>query len=113
MKKIDYYSIADVFVLPSKNEGFAIVFLEALASGLTVIAPNKYGCPEGLLNGDLGILVDEDRHDLIANAIHSVFLRKVNKDLINKSFFKNQTKKIYGIQRWNSEVKIFYNLIKT
>lgn len=111
-EKIDYYSIADVFILPSKNEGFAIVFLEALASGLTVIAPNKYGCPEGLLNGDLGILIDEDRYDLIANAIHSVFSKKINKNLIDKNFLRNETKKIYGIQRWNSEVTDFYNMIR-
>ena len=37
-EKLDYLLLADVFILPSKNEGFAIVFLEALMAGLVVIA---------------------------------------------------------------------------
>ena len=111
-EKNSYLSLADVFILPSKNEGFAIVFLEALMAGLVVIAPNKYGCPEGLLHGELGILVDEDRKDLIADAILSVFLNKIPFNLKNRKMIISKTKKIYGIERWNKEVKEFYESIK-
>jgi hypothetical protein len=34
----DFYNLCDVFAMPSKGEGFGIVFLEALASGKPVIA---------------------------------------------------------------------------
>ena len=65
---------------PSKNEGFAIVFIEALATGgLPVIAPDKYGCPEGLLNGELGLNVDVDNKKMIAEKILSIFKRKIPK----------------------------------
>ena len=67
--------MADVFILPSKYEGFAIVFLEALLAGLIVIALIDMGVLKGLLNGDLGILIDVDRVDLIAEAILSVLLK--------------------------------------
>ncbi|MDD5245827.1 MAG: glycosyltransferase family 4 protein [Candidatus Omnitrophica bacterium] len=41
-----YYSAADMFLLPSKEEWFGIVFLEAMAAGLPIIAANVDACPE-------------------------------------------------------------------
>ncbi len=111
-EKYDYLSMADVFILPSKYEGFAIVFLEALLAGLIVIAPNKYGCSEGLLNGDLGILIDVDRADLIAEAILSVFVGEIPENLTNKKLIISKTIEIYGIERWNNDIKNFYESIK-
>ena len=105
--KLNYLSLADVFILPSKNEGFAIVFIEALAAGLPVIAPDKYGCPEGLLNGELGLNVDVDNKKMIAEKILSIFKRKIPKKLLDKDYLKTKTKQIYGRNRWNKEVKFF------
>ena len=56
----DHYLLADVFVMPSTQEGFGIVFLEALVCGLPVIAGNKDGSVDALLNGKLGKLIDPD-----------------------------------------------------
>ncbi|HEX8372223.1 MAG TPA: glycosyltransferase family 4 protein [Chthoniobacterales bacterium] len=62
----DLYQACDVFVLPSKKEGFGIVFLEALACGLPVIAGNVDASGEPLLGGELGVLVDPNATNQIA-----------------------------------------------
>jgi len=52
------YRMADVFVMPSDQEGFGIVFLEAAASGLRVIGGNADGSADALADGAIGALVD-------------------------------------------------------
>lgn len=62
----DYYRLADVFVMPSAQEGFGIVFLEAAASGLKLIAGNADGSTDALADGALGLVIDpEDSHALV------------------------------------------------
>jgi glycosyltransferase involved in cell wall biosynthesis len=57
-QKPDYYRLADAYVMPSRAEGFGIVFLEALACGLPVMGSIADGGREALLDGALGCLVD-------------------------------------------------------
>ena len=52
-----YLSGADVFVLPSRKEGFGIVFLEAMHYGKPVIAGAHGGSPEVVIDGETGLLV--------------------------------------------------------
>ena len=52
------YGDADLFVMPSTKEGFGIVFLEALACGTPVIAGNRDGSVDAVLDGRLGRTVD-------------------------------------------------------
>jgi glycosyltransferase involved in cell wall biosynthesis len=54
----DHFLLADLFVLPSKNEGFGIVFIEALACGLPVICGNADGSTDAIRNGELGTAID-------------------------------------------------------
>jgi len=57
-RKADYYRVADAYVMPSRGEGFGIVFLEALACGIPVLGSRADGSREALLDGALGELVD-------------------------------------------------------
>src|SRR5262249_36589168 len=65
----DYFRLADVFVMPSTQEGFGIVFLEALATGIRVIGGSKDGSRDALGDGALGTLVDPENSEELESAI--------------------------------------------
>ncbi|HET9470933.1 MAG TPA: glycosyltransferase, partial [Usitatibacter sp.] len=68
-RKADYYRLADAYVMPSRGEGFGIVFLEAAACGLPLVGSKADGSREALLDGRLGRLVDPDDQDEIEAAV--------------------------------------------
>ena len=64
-KVMEYMSLCDLFVLPSWNEGFGIVYLEAMAHGKPVIGVKGQGISDVIQNGINGLLVEpHDEHDL-------------------------------------------------
>jgi glycosyltransferase involved in cell wall biosynthesis len=65
----DYYNLCDVFAMPSKGEGFGIVYLEALACGKPTLGGNQDGAIDALCNGELGALVDPDNVDALARTL--------------------------------------------
>ena len=56
--KVDHYHLADAFVMPGRGEGFGIVFLEAMACGIPVVASVLDGSREAVQFGALGELCD-------------------------------------------------------
>ena len=68
-EKPDLYRLADVYVMPSRGEGFGIVFLEAMACGVPVVASKVDGSREAVRNGELGLLVDPSKPDEIETAV--------------------------------------------
>lgn len=65
----DYYRLANAFVMPSTGEGFGIVFVEAIASGIDAIGGNKDGTLDALSDGVLGATIDPDDPAELASAI--------------------------------------------
>lgn len=109
--KVDYFNLGDVFVLPSKFEGFAIVFIESLACGVPVIASDGYGCRESLLDGELGVLVPPDDIRAIADAIVMVLEKKGPPLFYDRGRLRARTLEVYGIDIWNERVKQLINLV--
>ena len=64
-----YFRLADVFVMPSTGEGFGIVFLEAMATGVRVIGGSQDGSRDALCDGALGTLVNPENAEELTSAI--------------------------------------------
>jgi glycosyltransferase involved in cell wall biosynthesis len=64
-----WYTRASVFCLPSEQEGFGIVFLEAMASGLPVVTTTSAAIPEVVPDGEAGLLVPPRDPDALAQAL--------------------------------------------
>ncbi|MEO3404327.1 glycosyltransferase family 4 protein [Mucilaginibacter sp. CAU 1740] len=65
----DHFLLADLFVLPSKKEGFGIVFIEAMACGLPVVCGNADGSIDAIRNGELGEAIDPDNLEQLDRVI--------------------------------------------
>jgi len=59
----------DIFVHPSRSEGFGRANLEAMAFGLPVVSTDVGGIPEVVINGETGILVPSRNPEAIAEAV--------------------------------------------
>lgn len=60
------YKDANIFILPSLNEGMSNTILEALASGLPIIATDTGGTKELLNNGENGFIIKmKDSNDIV------------------------------------------------
>ena len=70
------YNCADVFVLPSIQEGQGIVLLEAQAAGKPVVAFDVGGIDEAVRNGETGLLVKRGNSEELAEALLSLLADK-------------------------------------
>jgi L-malate glycosyltransferase len=64
-----HLAAADIFVLPSRSEGFSNAIVEAMAASLPVVATNVGGNAEAVQDGVSGFLVPSDDPDALAAAI--------------------------------------------
>jgi glycosyltransferase involved in cell wall biosynthesis len=107
-----HYNLCDVFAMPSKGEGFGIVFLEALACGKPIVAGNKDGSVDAVLNGDLGVLVDPDSIEEISGALVQILGRQHPlKILYQPETLRREVFEAYGyekfVERMNQIVERF------
>lgn len=72
----DVYAALDVFAMPCRTrllgldvEGLGIVYLEAQAGGVPVVAGSSGGAPETVLDGESGMVVDGRDDEAIAGAL--------------------------------------------
>jgi glycosyltransferase involved in cell wall biosynthesis len=65
----EYLSTADIFVLPSRSEGFSNAIVEAMAASLPVVATNVGGNAEAVTDGVNGFIVQSEDPAALAAAI--------------------------------------------
>jgi len=72
---ISYYNRCDVFALPSRGEGFGIVFLEAMAVGKPLLGGAHGGIPDIITHGVNGFLVPQDDPEKLAQSLIELLRR--------------------------------------
>ncbi|HEX7158944.1 MAG TPA: glycosyltransferase family 4 protein, partial [Edaphobacter sp.] len=65
----DHLAAADIFVLPSRSEGFSNAIVEAMAASLPVVATNVGGNAEAVKHGVTGFIVPPEDPEGLAGAI--------------------------------------------
>ena len=95
-----YYNLSDLFVMPSKNEGLGIVYLEASACGKPVIAGSTGGARDALLDGELGRLVDPDDTGALARAIVETLTGRGPARLTDPQALRETTLRHFGFEAY-------------
>ena len=97
------YSLCDVYVCPSRLEGFGLTILEAMAAGKPVIASNVGAIPE--IIKDSNFLIPPNNDIILSKKILSILsnkknkLKKLNFDYIKKMTWTNAAKKIVKVYK--------------
>jgi len=74
-EKAAHYRLADAFVMPGRGEGFGIVYLEAIACGIPVVASKADASREAVLDGRMGALADPSNPQEVRAAIKEALAR--------------------------------------
>jgi glycosyltransferase involved in cell wall biosynthesis len=67
-----YLPVLDVFVLPSRFEGFPLSIVEAMLAGTPVVATDVGSISEAIVHGETGLLVSPDDPDALARAVQAL-----------------------------------------
>jgi glycosyltransferase involved in cell wall biosynthesis len=97
---LDFYSKADVFIMPSSYEGFGLSILEAMGSKIPVIASSIGGPGDIFTHGVNALLLKEASANEISEAVNSVLTDEKLRETIVKNAFELVKNKF----TWNNVV---------
>lgn len=101
----DLYRLADVYAMPSRGEGFGIVFLEAMACGTPVLGGTDDGTVDALANGELGQLVDPKSDRDVAEGLLRILRREGPRWWYDKEQLRSRMLALHGRDRFRSRVR--------
>jgi glycosyltransferase involved in cell wall biosynthesis len=99
------YNICDIYILPSKLEGFGLTLLDAMRAGKPIIATRVGAIPEIIQENENGILVEPNNIKSISDSINklledqelSKFIQLKNKSQIGCYSWLKTAEKVYTI----------------
>ena len=101
----EWYAACDLFVMPSRGEGFGIVFIEALACGRPVIAADCGGAPDALLDGRLGRLVNPNDPAGLADAILAFIGGRAPPELSDPARLSRECLERFGMPAFDARMR--------
>lgn len=78
----DHLAAFDMFAFPSKHEGLGSILIDAMDFALPIVATSVGGIPDLIIDGENGILIDEDDADALAAGIARLFSDAALRDAI-------------------------------
>ncbi|MGL5081874.1 MAG: glycosyltransferase family 4 protein [Microcoleaceae cyanobacterium] len=99
---VDHYRVADAYVMPSQ-EGFGIVYLEAMACGIPVLAGDADGSADPLQDGKLGWQVPHRNPDAVAQACIEIF--KGEDQRCNGAWLRQQSLEQFGKAAFQAQLQ--------
>lgn len=100
---MDHYLLADLFILPSRKEGFGLVLIEAALCGCRVISGNADGSPEAMLRGKLGTMINPADQNQLYLAIRKNLT--FQNDAQTKKTMQTLTLRHFGYPRYRRKIK--------
>ena len=101
----DYFRLGDLFVMPSRSrlaglevEGLGLVYLEASACGIPVVAGASGGAPDAIIQGKTGLVVDGTKVDEIARTINELL------DNPTQLAAMGQAGRAWTVERWSWQI---------
>ena len=104
----EHYRLADAYVMPSW-EGFGIVYLEALACGVPVLAGDSDGSADPLQDGKLGWRVSHRNPSAVAVAC--IEMLKGEDQRCDRNFLREQTLAVFSFQSLCQSVAETFNIL--
>ena len=102
------YKEADVFVLPSENETFGQVFIEAMSSGVPVIGTKVGGVPEIISDSYNGYLISPNDASILAQRIEKL----MNDTTLREKFIKAGQKTVKALFTAEKQFADFHTLLQ-
>ncbi len=100
-----WYDACDLFVMPSRGEGFGLVYIEALACGKPVIAGDRDGGRDALLDGRLGMMVDPDDADRLAEAVLEFLTGRAPAELTDPVRLRRECLRHFGFAAFEERIR--------
>ncbi len=106
----EYYRAMDIFLLPSRSEGFSLSLLEAAASHLPIIASNIPGNNEFIFDNKNGLLFNSEKSNELTSAIYNLCLNEKLKNDLSKNAYDSVMKN-YLINNYADNLDNFLNQV--
>ncbi len=108
----ELYTAADVFVLPSTSEGHSVALLEAMASGLPIVASDIQGNRESVEDGVNGFLFRTGSSENLAEKLEIILSDSKLKKMISDKSYEAYIQKFSTKIQIDNYLKIYNSLMK-
>ncbi len=102
-----FYNRLDIFILPSRRESFGVVLLEALASGVPVIAA-RCGGPQEIVTNDVGILIEKENPGALAEGILKIIGER---NSYAPERLRQEVDQRFGVDRIRKKMQVLYKQV--